>query len=72
MKNVGVNYRSALVDMVKATGKYLENHADELVDNVDLMTDFSMFIRFPQGEIPEIEIDQTHAMREVNKVIFGE
>lgn len=64
-------YREKLVQMVRASGDYISINADDLVDHADLRTDTIITITFDQGEFPEITITQSHAMRNVNEVIFG-
>ena len=58
-------YRKKIVQEVRATGMYLVQHADEIVDKADLKRDIDIHICYAQGEIPEITITQTHFMREV-------
>ena len=59
------DYREQLVDQVIESGKYISNHADEIVDKADLKTGLSIWIRFDQNDIPTVEITQTHYMNEV-------
>ncbi len=67
-KNYAEQYREKLVDMVRETGKYIEEHADDLVDKVEMKTDFSISIDFPQDGVSEISITQSHFMRNVIEV----
>ena len=61
-------YRELLVNMVRATGEYITNNADALVDPLDLKTDYTMHIYFPQDSLPEISITQDHMMQEVTRM----
>lgn len=65
-----MNYRELLVNMVRATGEYIMNNADALVDPLDLKTDYTMHIYFPQDSFPEISITQDHVMQEVTRMVL--
>ena len=56
-------YRDELVAKVKATGKYIAEYADKIVDTADLKRDFSIYINFDAFDIPEISITQSHYMK---------
>ena len=58
-------YRNKIVQEVRATGIYLVQHADEIVDKADLKRCIDIHIQYEQGEIPEITITQAHFMQEV-------
>lgn len=64
-------YRTKLVQMVRASGDYISINAEDLVDHAEMMTDTVITITFEQGEFPEITVTQSHAMRNVNEVMFG-
>lgn len=64
------NYRNKLVSQVKASGEYITEHAEEIVDNADLKMNFSLFLDFEQQKYPTIEITQKHAMKNVMDVII--
>lgn len=64
------NYRDLLVNMVRATGEYITNNADALVDPLDLKTDYTMHIYYPQDGLPEISITQDHVMQEVTRMLL--
>lgn len=66
------DYRNKLVSQIKATGEYITEHAEEMVDTADLKINFSLRVNFEQHEYPEIEITQKHAMKNVIKVIDEE
>lgn len=64
--------RCLLVKQVRATGEYIAEHADELVDAADLKTDFAIGIEYAADDIPIIRVEQAHAMRNVIDVINEE
>jgi hypothetical protein len=66
-------FRSMLVDMVKASGQEVINRAEELVGEGDLISDFDIWLRFPingrQFEgCPTIEVTKSHVSKESFKV----
>ena len=65
-------YRPLLVKLAEATGEYIKNNADLIVDKADLKTDFSIKITYEQGSYPIITIMQEHAMAEVIDVLEKE
>lgn len=52
------SYRDELVDYVKLVGEYIQEHAEELVQKVPCISDFSISISFDQecASIPEITV----------------
>lgn len=61
---VGDNYREYLKGLVKAAGKELIERADDLVGNGDLISSFDIWINFPQGSVPTIEVQREHVVKE--------
>lgn len=58
-------YRKLLVAQVQASGEYIAERAEELVDGADLKMSFSIYIDFEQNENPIIRTTQIHAMQNV-------
>ena len=57
------DYRSYLVECVKAAGQMIINMADDIVGKTDLITDLTVEARFNQEDfrsIPEITITRAH------------
>lgn len=63
------DYRDRLVDMVKATGEYITNNADKIVDTADMKLSFTISVSFDTESLPEIVVEQSHFMREVVEVL---
>ena len=64
-----MTYREKLIAMVKASGQELINRAEDLVGQGGHITDFNIWLRFPQGEFPTptIEVTREHiSTRAVN------
>jgi len=71
MNRVGDNYKAYLVELVKAMGQEVINRAEQIVGDGDLITDLSLWLRFPQDGYPTMEINREHASREAIKIITG-
>ncbi len=55
-------YNERLVEQVKALGQDVIDRAEDLVGSGDLITDFDIWLRFPQdGGFPTIEVTRSHA-----------
>lgn len=61
-------YSKKLINMVKAVGREIEARAEELVGDSDFISDFTIWVRFPQDGFPEIEADKTVLSKEVLKL----
>lgn len=73
MAKVGKEYRSQLVEQVRAVGKELVERADELVGGGDLISDYYIYLRFPQGGgVPTIEATTEYVSKEAINVIMKE
>ena len=58
-------YTEKLVCLVKATGQDIIDRAEDIVGDGELISDFTIRIRFPQNTgIPEIEVNKTFLSRE--------
>ena len=64
----GENYRPYLVKLVKAMGQEIINRADQIVGDGDLISDLSIWLRFPQDSMPTLDINREHLSHEVIKV----
>lgn len=71
MSRVGNDYRPYLIELVKAMGQEVINRAEQIVGDGDLITDLSLWLRFPQDGYPTMEINREHISREVIKIITG-
>lgn len=51
-------YAQLLVEYVKEVGKYLQEHAEDIVPNAPLISDFSLEVTFNQefGSFPELYV----------------
>lgn len=70
----GKNYRERLVVAVKAAACDLFDRAEDLVGNGNLMTDFDIWIQFPQGydTAPTIEVTKRYVSEKSNKVLLDD
>ena len=57
------SYNERLVEQVKALGQDVIDRAEDLVGSGDLITDFDIWLRFPQDGFPTIETTRSHASR---------
>ena len=66
--------RERLVVAVKAAACDLFDRAEDLVGNGNLMTDFDIWIRFPQGydTAPTIEVTKRYVSEKSNKVLLDD
>lgn len=71
MSRVGNDYRLYLIELVKAMGQEVINRAEQIVGDGDLITDLSLWLRFPQDGYPTMEINREHASHEVIKTMTG-
>ena len=56
-------YNEKLIEQVKALGQEVIDRAEDLVGSGDLITDFDIWLRFPQDSFPTIEVTRSHASR---------
>lgn len=71
MGRVGNDHRLYLIELVKAMGQEVINRAEQIVGDGDLITDLSLWLRFPPDSYPTIEINREHASHEVIKIMKG-
>ena len=71
MSKIGNDYRLYLIELVKAMGQEVINRAEQIVGDGDLITDLSLWLRFPQDSFPTMEINREHASHEVIKIMTG-
>lgn len=62
-------YNEVLVEQVKALGQEVIDRAEELVSNGDLISEFVIWLRFPQDMLPTIEVTRSHLSRRYLDVI---
>lgn len=72
MSKVGKDYKPYLVKLVKAMGQEVIDRAEQIVGDGDLITDLSLWLRFPQDSYPTLEINREHLSHETIKVIQGD
>lgn len=56
-------YNERLIEQVKALGQEVIDRAEDLVGEGDLIIDFDIWLRFPQGDFPTIETTRSYASR---------
>ena len=73
MAKISKEYRAQLVDQVKAVGAELIERADDLVGGGELISDFYIYCRFPQGGgVPTIEATTEYISKEAINVVMKE
>lgn len=56
--------RSEFVQLVKAAGQEVIDRADDLIgEDFNFLEDFDIWLRFPDGEVPKIEVTRSHTVR---------
>ena len=64
-------YNERLVEQIKALGQEVIDRAEDLVGEGDLITDFDIWLRFPQDmSFPTIEVTRSHASRRYRDILF--
>ena len=67
----GERYRAKLAAMIRATAKELDEHAEQLAGDMDLIHAVEIDLEYPQGGIPTITLIRKHfnesAFREAQK-----
>lgn len=71
MSRCGKEYRPYLVELVKAMGQEVIDRAEDIVGNGDLISDLTLWLRFPQDGFPTIEVSREHISHEVIKLFNG-
>lgn len=59
--------REILVKIVQAMGREVINRAEDIVGEYDMITDLDVWLRFPINELPTMEVNRSHASKEVFK-----
>ena len=62
-------YRNYLTELVKATGQEIIDRAEDIVGNGDMISDFTIWARFPQDSVPTIEVQREHIVKNSIPVI---
>lgn len=67
-----MTYRERLIAMVKASGQELIDRAEDLVGQGTEITDFDVWLRFPQEpyEVPKIEVRREHIATRAFNVLY--
>lgn len=52
------------MELVKATGREVERRAEDLVGDTEGMYDMDIWLRFPEDELPKIEVSRSIASKE--------
>ena len=68
----GAAYRQQLIEFVKAAGEEVIARAEDLVGEGGMICDFDLWLRFPQGDIPTIEVTRRHVSTKVISVLQAE
>lgn len=63
MKDISAEYRANLVSQIKALAKDLDEMAEDLVGNTDLISDLSLQLNFSQSKCPTILVVREHIGR---------
>lgn len=63
--------REKLIELVKASGQEVIDRAEDLVGDGDLITDFDIWLRFPAGECPTVEVTRSHSSRKAFNVLLN-
>ena len=56
-----------MVKIVQAMGREVINRAEDIVGEYDMITDLDVWLRFPINELPTMEVNRSHASKEVFK-----
>ena len=59
-----------MVELVKATGREVERRAEDLVGDTEGMYDMDIWLRFPEDELPRIDVTRSIASKECFDVIL--
>lgn len=74
MSKEKTKYRDLLVNQIKIAGQELIDRAEDFVgENMDMITDFSIYINMRQGECVGIDIStSTMCKNEICRIMKGE
>lgn len=64
--------KEKLIRLVKAAGCEIINRAEDLVGDVDRLTDLDIWVRFDVQSIPVIEVTKRHQSQEMLRVMLEE
>lgn len=62
--------REQMVEVVKAAGREVERRAEDLVGDTESMYDMDIWLRFPENELPRIDVTRSIACKECFDVIL--
>jgi hypothetical protein len=60
-----------MVELVRALGREVTARAEDLVGNTEGMWDMDILLRFPEDEVPRIEVSRSLASKECFDVLNG-
>lgn len=66
------DFKQKIIEQVKACGQELIDRAEDFVGSGDLVSDFTIWIRFPMGEspmFPTIEIQKEYCCKKAIEVL---
>ena len=52
------------MELVKAMGREVERRAEDLVGDAEGLWDIDIWLRFPEGELPRIDVSRSIASKE--------
>ena len=65
--------KDKLVALVKAAGQEVIDRAEDLVgEDTNFLADFDIWLRFPDGGFPTVEVTRSHLVRNAYSVILEE
>lgn len=62
--------REQMVEMVKSAGREVERRAEDLVGDMDGMTDMDIWLRFSLDELPKIDVSRSYVSKESFNVLL--
>lgn len=60
MSEVVVSRKDYLVELVKAAGQEILDRAEDIVGDGGQISDLTLWVNFPAGEVPTIEVQREH------------
>ena len=64
--------KEKLIQLVKAGGCEIINRAEDIVGDVESLTDLDIWLRFDVESIPVIEVTKRHQSREMMRALLEE
>ena len=67
------NFRENLRNSIREAGKWIQENADQLIPDVELLKDMNIWIRFDSADgVPEINVEHTWYSDEMVQAMFKE